>query len=182
MTLQANRLTTLQRNIINLVLMQVVWFACVLGGTLWGWAATLVYFAIYQRVIGALQKEWLCIIAIAATGFAVDCAMSYLQLMIFPEKNVLAFIPLPGWMAALWLAFATLFLHGLQWLRYRPWLAAAAGAIIGPATYYAGSLLHGVKLGMVLTSFFLWYGLLWGIMLPLFGSIARSLVDQAPAK
>lgn len=182
MALAAKGLSSLQTNIINLVLVQGVWFACVLGGTWWGWAAALVFFAIYQLLVGALQKEWLCIIAIAATGFAVDCTISQLDLMIFPEKNTLTFIPLPGWMAALWLTFATLFLHGLQWLRHRPWLAAAAGAILGPATYYAGSLLHGVKLGMILTSFFLWYGLLWGIMVPLFGSIAQALARRVPDK
>ena len=92
--------------------------------------------------------------------------------MIYPGKNILNV--LPSWMAALWLAFVTLFLHGLQWLRDRPLLAAAAGAVLGPASYYAGAQLHGVKLGMTLTSFFLCYGFLWAIMMPLFGCIARS--------
>lgn len=178
MTPRPEGFTPTQKNIVNILAMQCVWFACVLGGTLWGWVATLVFFGIYQYMIGSLRKEWLCIITIAAIGFSVDCAISYLQLMIYPEKNVLALIPLPGWMAALWLVFATLFLHGFQWLRQRLPLAAVVGAILGPASYYAGSLLHGVKLGMILTSFFLCYGLLWAIMMPLFANISRSLAHE----
>lgn len=190
MTLTAAGFTPKQKNIINVLLMQVVWFACVLGGNLWGWTAALIFFGIYQKMIGSLRKEWLCILTIAAIGFSVDCTISNLQLMIYPDKNTMnvmpsfissyipPFITLPGWMAALWLAFATMFLHGFQWLRHRPLLAAAAGAVLGPASYYAGAQLHGVKLGMILTSFFICYGLLWAIMMPLFGSIARSFSHE----
>ena len=189
MTLPAERFTSNQKNIINILLMQIVWFACVVGGNLWGWAATLIFFAIYQKIIGSLRKEWFCILAIAVTGFGVDCTISNLQLMIYPDTNTMAWIPsfisslipLPGWMAALWLAFATLFLHGFQWLRHRPLLAAAAGAVLGPASYYAGSQLHGVKLGMILSSFILCYGILWAIMMPLFISIASSSIERKPA-
>ncbi len=180
-----------RKNIINILLMQAVWFACVLGGNLWGWAAALIFFVIYQHMIGSLRKEWFCILAIAVIGFSVDCTISNLQLMIYPDKNTMvvmpsfissfapSYIPLPGWMAALWLTFATLFLHGFQWLRHRPLLAAVAGAALGPANYYAGSQLHGVKLGMTLPSFFICYGILWAIMMPLFGSIARSITSSS---
>jgi hypothetical protein len=178
MTQQHQGLSQAGKNILNLLLVQAVWFACVMGGTLWGWAAALVFFGLYQRMVGNLQKDWLCIMVIATTGFGVDCTISSLELMIFPENNLLPFLPLPGWMAALWLTFATLFLHGLQWLRHRPLLAAAAGAFLGPASYYAGAQLHGVKLGMILQSFWLCYGLLWAIMMPLFGGIARSLARE----
>ena len=174
MTLPAERFTPNQKNIINVLLMQMVWFACVLGGNLWGWAATLIFFCIYQKIIGSLRKEWLCILAIAFIGLAVDCTLSKLQLMIYPDNNTMNL--LPGWMAALWLAFATLFLHGFQWLRHRPLLAAAAGAVLGPANYYAGAQLHGVKLGMILSSFFLCYGILWAIMMPLFINIASNSI------
>ena len=186
MTPTVQGLTPSHKNIINILLMQAVWFACVLGGNLWGWAAALIFFGIYQKMIGSLRKEWLCILIIASIGFGVDCVMSSLQLMIYPDKSqinwlpafVSSSIPLPGWMAALWLAFATLFLHGFQWLRHRPLLAAVAGAVLGPINYYAGSQLHGVKLGMTLTSFFLCYGILWAIMMPLFNSIARSFTHE----
>lgn len=191
MTLAAERFTPNQKNIINILLMQAVWFACVVGGNLWGWAATLIFFGIYQAIIGSLRKEWLCILAIAFIGLVVDSTLSKLQLMIYPDKSTMNWMPvsitsfisnfmhLPGWMAALWLAFATLFLHGFQWLHHRPLLAAAAGAVLGPANYYAGAQLHGVKLGMILTSFFLCYGILWAIMMPLFINIASNSIASS---
>lgn len=163
-----------QRDIISVLLMQAVWFTCVLGGTLWGWASLLVFLGCYLWLFGLSSRDALCIGSIAIIGFAVDCAISFMELMIYPDKNVFSFIPLPGWMAALWIAFATLFQHGLQWLRHRPLLAAAIGSIAGPLTYYAGSLLQGVQLGMMPGSFFLCYGVLWSVMTPLFGSIAAA--------
>lgn len=182
MALAPEGFTSTQKNIINVLLVFSVWFACVLGGTLWSWVAVVIFFAVYQYAIGSLHKEWLCILTIAAIGFSVDYTISSLQLMIYTDTNTLAFIPsliaLPGWMAALWLAVATLFLHGFQCLHHRPLLAVVVGIILGPAIYYMTSLLNGVKLGMILTSFFLCYGLLWGIMMPLFGNISRSLVHE----
>jgi hypothetical protein len=165
-------LSAMQKDIITVLLMQAVWLACVLGGSMWGWGATLLFLGCYLWLFGLSIKDALCITTIAVIGFAVDSTISAMELMIYPDKNVLAFIPLPGWMAALWLAFATLFLHGLQWLRPRPLLAAVFGGVAGPATYYSGSLLHGVQLGMMPLSFFLCYGALWSVMVPLFGSIA----------
>ena len=178
MAVLSKGMTTAQKSILNILLMQAVWLACVLGGTWWGWGALLVFFIVYQTAIGTLQKDWLCIFLIAAIGSGVDCIITEMDLLIFPEKNMLPFIPLPGWMFALWLAFASLFVHGLAWLRDRYFLAALAGTILGPSTYYAGSLLHGVKLGMIPTSFFLCYGILWAIMTPLFGNIAKSTLDE----
>jgi hypothetical protein len=168
-------LTSKQRDIVNIVLMQGVWFACVLGGTLWGWIAATVFLLAYYWLFSVSIKEALCIVAIAAIGFSVDSCISMMKLMIYSDKNWLTFIPLPGWMAALWLSFATLFFHGLQWMRTRLLISAVLGAIGGSVTYYTGSVLQAVKLGIMPDDFFMTYGALWAIMTPLFVSIAASI-------
>ncbi len=167
-----------QRDFINVLLMQVVWFSCVLGGTLTGCGALAIFLVVYQLKIGKLQQDFPCILAIAVLGYSVDSVIALLDLIIFPDTNALLFLPLPGWMAALWVAFATLFLHGLQWLRGHIFISIVSGAILGPLSYYAGTLLHGVKLGMTLPSFFICYGLLWSIMTPLFVSISEQLSHE----
>lgn len=42
----------------------------------------------------------------------------------------------PSWILALWVAFAMTFNHSLRWMRGRPVLAAALGAVGGPLAYW----------------------------------------------
>jgi hypothetical protein len=163
-----------QRTIANLLLVQGVWFVCVFGGTTWAWVATTVYFCIYQWQIGRLQVEWPCWVSIWLIGLLVDFTISWLGFMQFGREQDPLWLFLPGWWVALWLSFATLFLHGLEWLRYRPWLAAICGCIAGPLTYYSGAMMAGVTLAITTEKFLLCMAVFWAIMTPLFGAICAS--------
>jgi len=51
----------------------------------------------------------------------------------------------PLWMTALWVNFATTLNVSLGPLRTRPWLAAALGAVGGPAAYWSGAQLGAME-------------------------------------
>ena len=169
-----------QRTVANLLLTQLVWFACVLGGDAWAVAA-LLHLLIYRQWLGS-DADWPLLGAVAAIGYGVDSSIAALGYM---EYNAHTFsgllpaplLPAPLWLAALWLSFATLFRHGLQWLQGRLWFAAALGAIAGPLTYYAGIQLGAASAGSSMWVFLLLHAVLWAIMTPLFACLARRMPD-----
>jgi len=63
-------------NISNWILVQILWFACVIGGTRWALAVSTCYWISYFHYIGNLQKEWRSIMIIAGIGFGMDMLLS----------------------------------------------------------------------------------------------------------
>ena len=172
-------MTSTARAITNLVLAQAVWFACVLGGNA-GSVSLVLHLGIYQGCIGSLGRDWRILLPIAAIGYAVDSTLAALGFLHYPGPTLAPLLPAPLWLAALWLSFATLFLHGLQWLQGRLWLAAGLGAVAGAGTYYVGAGLSGATLGITTQAFLLVHALLWAIMTPLFTCLARTTPDAHP--
>jgi hypothetical protein len=164
-----------QRTVANLLLTQLVWFACVLGGDAWAVAA-LLHLLIYRQWLGS-DADWPLLGVVTAIGYGVDSSLATLGYMDYSAHTLSGLLPAPLWLAALWLSFATLFRHGLQWLQGRLWLAAALGAVAGPLTYYAGSQLGAATPGSSLTIFLLLHAALWAIMTPLFACLARRMPD-----
>jgi hypothetical protein len=164
-------------NIVNAVLFQLGWFACVFGGDLNALIWTIPYLILHFSCITTLRGEWKFVVAVAAIGIAVDSLN--LAAGIFAVEGPMLF---PIWLACLWLLFATFIPHGLSWLSGRPVLAALFGAVGGSMSYLAG-----IKIGVASTdnlslAMVVW-ATQWAIMLPLaLAAAQRWLVEPQQAR
>jgi hypothetical protein len=74
----------------------------------------------------------------------------------------------------MWALFATTLNLSMSWLKGRPWLAAAFGAVGGPLAYVAGRKLGGVEMNEPALALLV-QGLGWAVMMPLLLRLAARL-------
>lgn len=128
---------------LSFVLMQLGWFACVLG-IRWQqpWIGPIVVALLTARVLWPssstqLSKSLRFLILVAALGFAVDSLLLHTSVLLRADGQRFA----PLWLVALWPNFALAALPGrtLWPLRLRPAFAALLGALAGPLAYRGGA-------------------------------------------
>lgn len=163
--------------ILNVILFQIGWFACVLGaanGVPWGGALAAAAIIAWHLVRARQPKRELALAALAAlAGAAFETALVQTGWVRF-DSGVLMQGVAPYWMVALWAVFATTLNVSLRWLRGRATLAAALGAVGGPAAYYAGAQLGALELvaaGAALAAI----GAGWAVLAPALLGAARYL-------
>jgi len=133
----------LQKKLINLVLFQLGWFVCVLGGNSYAVAFTLIVLLLHRWLVLDNPREWKLIGVIVLVGCLWDTAMAQSGVIRYAD-GFIAGIPL--WLICLWTLFATTFMHGLLWLRRFPWLAGLLAGVLGPASYWFGANLTEAEL------------------------------------
>lgn len=163
--------------IVNFVLYQAGWLACVVGGARgWGAEGAAVAFALVGVHLLAAERraaEWPLLLAAAALGLVVDTLHGAVGALDFAGHR--AGTPAPFWVIALWVQFATVLHFCMRWLSGRYRLAIVLGAIGGPLAFLAGERIgaaafgepRGLALAMVATS--------WAIALPLLLRLADRL-------
>ena len=137
----------MKKILINIVLFQVGWVICVVGGNLYAIAFTVPALLLHNWLVLSGRVEWKLIAIVALVGSLWDIGMAQTGVIEYGDA-VLFGIPL--WLICLWLLFATTFMHALFWLRRYPWLAAVLAGVLGPATYWIGSRLTDASLAMPL--------------------------------
>jgi hypothetical protein len=134
--------------VLNVLLFQLGWFACVLGaahGQSWIGALAAAAIVGWHLARAAQPKPELALVAMAAAlGAAFETVLVQTGWVHF-SAGVLLEGAAPYWMVALWALFATTLNVSLRGLRSRPGLAALLGAIGGPAAYYAGARLGALE-------------------------------------
>ncbi len=156
----------------NFVLFQAGWFACVIGAAhqqvFWPALGTSLYIAIHIWRSPQAILELKLILKAVLFGVSVDTLIANLGFLSFQGAWPSALLS-PFWMWALWGLVASTMNSSLAWLRGRPILGAALGAIAGPMSYEAGIRMGagawgagGQVGGLILL------GLAWGIAIPLF--------------
>ncbi len=128
------------------VLWQGAWFATVLGAAKgWPWIGLL---AVVPPLLLAGWGRWRRALAVAAVAFvlglAVDGVLGLSGAARYPGGLLDGRLS-PPWMWCLWVELGLALDLCLAWLRPRPWLALAFGAIGGPLAY-----LSGVRLGAMI--------------------------------
>lgn len=162
-------MTPTKSNLLNLVLFQVFWFVCVMGGDVAAGIGLTIYTFIYCRWIGNPREQWKGLLAISMCGLLVDIAISASGVIHFSNANGGVI-----WLICLWIGFSTLFYHGLHWLSELPLpVVALIGAIAGPLTYLGGASLNDSPIAVGLMEFFIWYGVAWSMLLPLITHMPR---------
>lgn len=136
--------------LVNFLLFQVVWFACVLGAAHDEFALGIV---IALAALGASwwlsssrrRDAWLAL-ALAAGGFGLDSLEVALGVYTAPGARLAPWAT-PWWFVLLWAGFATTLCSSFEWSLARPKLAIALGAVAGPCAYVAGERLGALTLG-----------------------------------
>ncbi len=79
---------------------------------------------------------------LAGLGIVADSLLTLAQVLVFESSLG----PLPIWLYALWLVFASTLTMSLIPLLKTTWLAATLGAIFGPLAYWAGAQFDALTL------------------------------------
>jgi hypothetical protein len=167
--------------VLNLVLFQAGWFACVLGaaqGLPWvGALAAIIIVAVHVVRARCPRRELALVATAAALGAGFETLLVQSGWIRFNAGTLVAGTA-PYWMVALWAIFATTLNVSLRALRTRPGIAAVLGVIGGPAAYYAGARLGALELAAAangLTAI----GIGWAVLAPVLLAAARRLDGYA---
>ena len=134
--------------VLNILLFQIGWFACVLGaahGFAWAGALTAVAIVAWHVARARDPRSELLLVACAAALGVVFESLLVQSGWIRFGAGVLIEGAATYWMVALWALFATTLNVSLRGLRARGWLAALLGATGGPLAYYAGARLGALE-------------------------------------
>jgi hypothetical protein len=163
--------------ILNVVLFQLGWFACVLGAANGyareGAVAAALIVALHVARAARPKREALLAAAAALLGFLFESALVQAGWVRF-EAGVVLEGAAPYWMVALWALFATTLNESMRMLQARPWIAALFGAIGGPLAYYGGARLGALDLVQP-AAMLAALAVGWAIATPLLLSLARRL-------
>jgi hypothetical protein len=126
---------------LTLVAYELVWFAAVMGaghGYAWPGVVATAFFAVWRLAGSRHRQVELKLIAVALVlGILLESVLVRAGLVRYAAPWPTS--SLPAWIMALWAAFALTVVPLLGYLRARPWLAAAFGAIGGPLAYLAAA-------------------------------------------
>ena len=169
--------------VINFVLFQLGWMACVWGGghaLPWlGMACTLpiLYWHLRQALLPGQEIKLLTLAVII--GGLCDQTMLTFNLVSYPESAWPGGF-LPAWMLCLWLLFASTLNVSLRWLRASVPLAAVFGLIGGPLAYLAASRLGAITISPGYVSWLV-LAISWACLTPLLLWLAARFDGYAPA-
>lgn len=147
----------------NVIVFQVGWLVCVLGGNVWAMVFTV------PVVIGHLvkypgwQKDALALAVALVLGLLHDNLLAATGVFVFADSATFS----PPWLWCLWALMALTFNHSLKWVYERPWIAAIGGAISGPLAYAGGIALSEVSWGVPFIEGVAILGIVWLFVLPL---------------
>lgn len=146
---------------INFIIYQVVWLLSVFEGN--GGAVAGLLLLVGHLLLSPVKKEDLKMMGLLlAVGMVLDGALHYLGFMTYET----AALPIPFWLAVIWLALATLPHHSLKWLKRRPLLSAFFGAIGGPLAYWAGVKAGAASFSWSLVSSLALLAVIWALLWP----------------
>jgi len=165
------------RILANVLAFQAGWLACVLGGAYqrpWlGTAVAAVIVAVHLAGARARAREAALVGLVAVIGFTWDSALVALGWFDYGSGTVVDGAA-PLWILALWALFATTLNVSLRWLRGRPLLAAALGAVGGPLAFYTGASLGAVTMPDAAVALFA-QGAGYAALLPMLVIVAQRL-------
>ncbi len=161
--------------ILNFVLFQIGWFACVLGAANqqpWVGVITVSVFLVWHffSAKNAGKEMTLLLIALVAGG-AFDQIMQVSNLLTYQShgwNNNIA----PVWIIALWAIFVTTLNVSLRWMHGRWLIAFVFGFIGGPLAYMGAERLGAVSLNLTPASHIA-LAVGWAILTPLLVKLSQ---------
>ena len=163
------------RNIINFVLFQAGWFACVLYP---GVAATGLVALIVAFHIAFISRKRLSELQFIGAGVVIGGLLDGLWFNIgVMDNGVTGFQLTPIWILGLWAAFSTTLSHSLSWIGAKPWLPYVCAPVAGPFAYWSASKMGAVQLPD-LTFSMVALALGWLVVFPLLLYLRKTLYPE----
>ena len=123
-------------NLINAGLLQVTWFAAVLGaadGIVWWAYAALGLLAAHVLSMGRWRRELIVAGTCVLMGGLLDTLWIHLGILDFGTPVA------PGWIVVLWAGVGLSINHSLSWFLERPLLGGVFAACAAPLSYSTGA-------------------------------------------
>lgn len=162
--------------VINFVLFQAAWFACVLGaahGMAWlGVFATVLIVAWHLKQANQAKPEAVLLFITLIIGAVFDQMMLSTQLVSYQAHGWSDALT-PTWILALWAGFVTALNVSLRWMQGKWLVAVLFGAIGGPLAYMGAERLGAVTLNANPQSY-LALSVGWAIITPVLLLLARK--------
>lgn len=154
--------------IVNIVLFQIGWFACVLCAARdLPWVGTGIAVAVVavHLIRAARPPEELKLIAIALIIGAIwDSALVALGWIRYPSGTFFAGIA-PHWILAMWAIFATTLNISMRWMKKRWLIAFVLGAVCGPLSYWGAGRLGAATFTEPMAALIA-LAVGWGVIMP----------------
>jgi len=163
--------------IVNAVLFQLGWFACVLGDAPW-LAVVAVAVLVHLCWVSSWAAEGKLLVTVFLFGSALDSFLLNLGLFDFGAVDGEPRRLIPLWLALLWLLLATTLNHCLAWTARPWWRASLLGAVAGPLSYLAGARLAGVELPYGTWPSLTVLAVIWALVLPALHGFAELYRNQ----
>lgn len=160
--------------LINAVLFQAGWFACVFGARQpWLLLVPACVLLVHFLWTSSWRAEGRLVASVMLFGSVLDSFLLNIGVLDFGSHSLL----LPAWLALLWALLGTTLDHSLRWSARPWWRASLLGAFGGSLSYLAGGRLAGVGFPHGETPTLILLALLWAVVLPLlhgFASLYRE--------
>lgn len=154
---------------LNFVWYQGVWFTAILGRE--DYELLLAgLLALHIVLCRDWRREVWLMATCAALGATADSILSMAGAYVFDPAP--AVLPIPFWLVGLWFGFAGTLRHSMSYLLARPVVAALAGSIAAPLSYFAGARLGAVTFGFDPAAVAVTVGLVWACLMPVFVGLA----------
>ena len=164
------------QKIINFVLFQIGWFACVIGAAKqMPWLGVIVVLAIITWHLSQAKQpklELILLLVAVIIGGIYDQLMQNSSLLVYQAHGWSESI-VPAWILALWAVFVTTLNVSLRWMRGKWLVAILFGAIGGPLAYIGAARLGAVNLDNLPLSYVA-LSLGWAILTPLLLIISQK--------
>ncbi len=175
----------MEQNLINFVVFQVGWFACVLGAARskpWvGPLATVPLLAVHFWGIEAPAIEARFLLTVLAIGWLADSVEERLGLLDYGPAGRLASWLSPLWIASLWLLFGSTFHRCLGWLQGEVVLGVLFGGVGGALSYLAGVRLGAVRMTEPKLPRLVGLGCVWAVLVPFLHWLASLEMFRQPS-
>lgn len=172
------------RPLLNFVVFQAAWFACVAaaadGYVAWGMAAIGAAVLLHFALSDSLRTDALLTGIALGLGLAWDTLAMQAGWIAYASPGPVAGVA-PAWILGLWALFATTLRQPMRWLHGRPWLAALLGAVGGPLSYAAAARMGACSYEGPASLAALGFG--WALLMPLLLAVTRRLeMRREPAR
>ena len=158
----------------NAIWYQIVWFTALLGRENW---EPLLFLLLGLHFVFSPRKkaDTLLMLACGSIGIIADSLLASAGVYLFsPEPSVL---PIPVWLAVIWLAFCCTLLHSFSFVVARPAIGPISISLLAPFSYLAGQKLGAVSFGTETPSAMLAIAGSWLVVMSLISALTRR-VDQ----
>jgi hypothetical protein len=163
------------RNVLNFLLFQAGWFACVFYPGLIGAGIVVVFLVLHFVLVSQHRITELQFIGLGTVAGAVLDGIWFNTGIL--EAGTGEVLLTPPWLVAIWAIFMTTLSHSLGWIGRKPWLPFVLAPIAGPFAYWSASQLGAVELPELVPSLIA-LGFGWLVIFPLLLFTRKSLYPE----